>query len=90
MRERRSEADLAAEALGAECGGEIGVKHLERDLAAVLPVGGEVNRRHPAATELALERVLGAKRRLHLVEKLCRHPGVPPKQCQRTIYSVVD
>ena len=90
MRERRGEADLAAEALGAKRGGEIRVENLERHLTAVLPVGSEIDRRHPAATELALERILGAEGRLQLVEKRCRHPAAPSEDCQRTIYGMTD
>ena len=38
MLEPRGELDLALEPLGAERGGELGVQHLERDLAVVLVV----------------------------------------------------
>ena len=68
--------DLAQEPLGAERGGELGVEHLERDRAVVPEVLGEVDRRHAAAPELALERVaVGeglAQRRRRLT-----HAGAP-------------
>ena len=51
------EPDLAQEALRAERGGELGVQHLERDLAVVLEVVREIDRGHAPAAELALERV---------------------------------
>ncbi len=44
--------DLLDEALGAEDGRELGLKDLERDLAVVLEVEGQVDRRHPARAEL--------------------------------------
>ena len=45
------------EPLGAEHGGELGPEHLERDLAVVLEVLGEVDGRHAALAELALDAV---------------------------------
>ncbi len=51
------EADLAEEALGAEGGGELGMEDLERDGAVEPDVLGQVDRRHAAAAELALERI---------------------------------
>ena len=49
--------DLAQEPLGADDGGELGPQHLDGDLAAVLEVVGEVDRRHAALAELALDAV---------------------------------
>ncbi len=49
--------DLAHEALDTEACSELGTKHLDRYLAAVLQALGEVDRRHPAAAQLALDRV---------------------------------
>ena len=54
--------DLGEEPLGAEDGGELGVQHLERDLAVVLEVVGEVHRRHAARAELALDAVAVGER----------------------------
>ncbi len=50
-------ADLAQEAFHTDGGRELGMEHLERDLATEVPVAGEVDRGHSAATERALERV---------------------------------
>ena len=50
-------ADLPQEALGAERGGELRVQDLQRDRPVVLEVVGEVDRGHPPAPELALDRV---------------------------------
>ena len=55
MLEPGGEPDLALEPLGAERGGELRVQHLERDRAVVPEVVREVDRRHAAAAELALE-----------------------------------
>ena len=49
--------DLAQEPLGAEDGGQLGVEHLERDLAVVPEVVGEVDGGHAALAELALDAV---------------------------------
>ena len=49
------DADLAEEALGAEAGGQLGMKHLDRDGAVVLEVAGEVHGRHAAAAQRALD-----------------------------------
>ena len=59
MAEPGGDLDLAQEALGAERGRQLGVEDLERDLAVVPEVLGEVDRGHPAAAELALERIAG-------------------------------
>ena len=66
--------DLALEPVGADGGGELGVEHLERDLAAIPQVGHQHDARHSAPAELAAERVavgqvgleLGAELGLHL------------------------
>ena len=78
MRERGGEADLAPEALGAKRGREIGVEHLERDLAAVLLVRREIDRGHAATPQLTQEFVLGAEYRLQLVQPRRRHPFLLP------------
>ena len=49
--------DLGEEALGADDGGELGPQHLDRDLAVVLEVVGEVDRGHAALAQLALKAV---------------------------------
>ena len=55
------EPDLSKEPLGAEHRGELGAQHLERDRAIVLQVTSEVDRGHPTAAELALDRVPARK-----------------------------
>ena len=47
----------AEEPLAAEHGGELGVQHLDGDLAAVPQVLGEVDRGHAALAQLALEAI---------------------------------
>ena len=49
--------DLGQEALAAEDGGELGVEDLDRDLAAVLQVLGEIDRGHAALAQLAHEAI---------------------------------
>jgi len=43
--------------LRAERRGELGLQHLDSDPAMMLEVLSEIDRRHPPATELALDRV---------------------------------
>ncbi len=57
MLEPGREPDLALESLGAEGDGELGKEDLERDQTVVLQVPREVDGRHAAAAELALEDV---------------------------------
>jgi hypothetical protein len=56
--------DLLKEPLGADDRGELRAQHLEGDLAIVPLVVGQVDRRHTAGTELALDRVAIGERRL--------------------------
>ena len=57
MLELRRHLDLAQEPLGAERGREIGAQHLDGDLPVVLQVLREIDRPHPAASQLPLEAV---------------------------------
>jgi hypothetical protein len=50
-------ADLGQEPLGAEDGGQLGAEDLERHLAVVPEVVGQVDRGHAALAERALDRV---------------------------------
>ena len=52
------ELDLPEKALAAERLREVGPQHLDRDVAAVLQVVGEVDRRHAALAELAVEAIV--------------------------------
>ena len=79
------DADLAQESLGAEDGRKLGVEHLERDQAVVLEVAGEVHRGHPAAAELALDRVTARERSSKALEQtsiLTAHARAPPPRCR--------
>ena len=49
--------DFREEPLAADHGGELGAQHLERDLAVVLEVLGQVDGGHAARAELALDAV---------------------------------
>ena len=53
----RGDLDLPQEPSGAERGGELGPQHLDRDLAVVLEVLGEIDGGHAALAELALDAV---------------------------------
>ena len=67
-------ADFREESLGAEGSGEVGMQHLDRDLARVLEVVREVDGGHPALPEFALEPVATAKcrreRRGHVAHRV--------------------
>jgi hypothetical protein len=49
--------DFPKEAVGSERADYFRPKHLDRDLARMLQVPGEVDRGHAAATQLALDRI---------------------------------
>jgi hypothetical protein len=51
MAEMRGDVDLAEEAIATDCRRELGVEHLYRDLAIVLPVIGKVHGGHSAAAD---------------------------------------
>ena len=72
---RAAKSDLALEAVGPERGGELGVEHLEGDRTIVLEVVREVDDRHPAAAELALERVAVGEGVAHTLRH--SHAGLP-------------
>ena len=79
MLQRRRRRDLLHEPLGAEHGGEFGLQHLERDLALVLEVLGEIHGRHAALPELALDAVaIGQRRRETLCDAAQRVPFMRP------------
>ena len=60
--ESRSETDLSKEPLGPKLGRQLGMEDLERDGTIVPDVVGQVDHRHAAAAELALEHVAVAER----------------------------
>jgi hypothetical protein len=55
--------DLVQEPLGADQGRELRPQHLDGDLAVVLEIVGQVDRGHPARTQLALDPVAVTERR---------------------------
>jgi len=55
MGELRGEVHFAEESLRSEDGGELGVQHLDSDLAVGISLLGEKNLRHPPAPDLALD-----------------------------------
>ena len=57
MVERRGDLDLAQKAIGAEHAGQFRAQDLHRHSSCVLQVAGEIDGRHSAAPELALDRV---------------------------------
>ena len=54
VRQVRGRRDLSQEPLGPNDGGQFGLQDLERDLALVLQVVGQVYRGHAALTKLTL------------------------------------
>ena len=58
MLQSRGRADLREEPLAPECRAKIGVQHLDRDVAIVLEVAGEIDHGHTAVADLALDGVV--------------------------------
>jgi hypothetical protein len=57
MLQVRGDANLAEKPLAAEHRGQLRIENLQGDAALVPDVAGEVDRGHPAASDLALDRV---------------------------------
>ena len=76
MIEPRGELDLAKEAVRARGASQIGMQDLERDRPVVSQVLREVNRRHAAAAELALDGVAVGEGLLKTGEQV-GHDGTP-------------
>ncbi len=62
MGEPGGDPDFVGEPLGAEQRPQLGPEHLDRHLAAVLQIVGQVDRGHPAPAELALDGVPARER----------------------------
>ena len=62
MVQPRGELDLPQEALAAERLRELGAQHLDRDVAVVLVVVGQVDGGHAARAELAVEPIVAGER----------------------------
>lgn len=58
MIEARRDLDLAEKAFGADGRGELGAQNLDRDLALVAYVLGEINGGHAAAADPLRDRIL--------------------------------
>ncbi len=67
--------DLVEEAFGAQDGGQLGMENLDRDLALVLDIVGQVDRRHAAAAELTLDRVAVGQCGRQAVQHVVAHKG---------------
>ena len=61
MLEVRGGADLGEKPVAAKDGAELGIEHLEGDMTVVPEVAREVDGRHPAASDLALDVVAPAE-----------------------------
>ena len=73
VRELRRDRDLALEALRTDRLRHVREQHLERDTPIVLPVAGQKDHGHPAASELPLDRVSVRQRRSQSAELLLLH-----------------
>jgi hypothetical protein len=64
----RRDANLAEKALNAEHGAEVRIQNLERDAAIVPEVAREIDGRHAAGADLALDGIASAERGIELVD----------------------
>ena len=67
MLEIGDDPDLTEESLGTERGGELGAENLERNLALVSQVAGEVDSGHATLSQFPLELVAVSQRRTKAV-----------------------
>ena len=83
MREAGGELDLPEESILAQGCGQLRVEHLDRDLTTVLRIVGQIDGRHPAATDLAQHAIAIAQRRRQLFQLSIVHAvrlmGVRPR-----------
>ena len=70
MAQARRDVDLAQEALAAQHGTEFRPQQLEGDLAMMLEVLSEIDRGHPAATDLLFYAVAVGECRLEAFEQV--------------------
>ncbi len=73
MGQLRRDLDLAHEPRGAESGGELGAEHLNRHLAPMFQVLGEIHRGPAAGAEFALNRVAVGERCREAVQEIGNH-----------------
>jgi hypothetical protein len=71
--ETRGDLDLAEEAIGPDDRGKFGVQYLQRDLAVMLDVLGQIDGGHATTTNLPLEAVDPAYGRSNAIGDGCRH-----------------
>jgi hypothetical protein len=64
MLEARGGVDLGEETVGADGGGEVWFEHLERDVAVMAEILGQIDRGHAAFAERALDAVAAIERRV--------------------------
>jgi len=70
MLQVRRDLDLAQEPLRAEDGAELRVEHLDRDVAIVFEIAREINGRHAAAAELAIDDVQPGERGVQVISRV--------------------
>ena len=70
MLQLRRERDLPTKAFGAQRLGELRMQHFERNRASVLQVLREIDSCHPAAANLAIDRVLRRESLSQSVEQI--------------------
>ncbi len=68
MLQLRGDLDFPNKTIGAEGSGQFGTQHLDRNIAVVLEVFGEIDCRHAAGTEFTLDEVAIVERSLQAVE----------------------
>ncbi len=73
MSQRGCDFDLAQKPLAAERGGQIGTQHLERHLAVVLEIFGQIDHSHAAAADLAFDGVTVDEGCLQAGKQVCAH-----------------
>jgi hypothetical protein len=78
MGEPSGELDLPEEPLRADLEGDLGAQHLERHLAVVLQVLGEVHGGHAALAQLALDAVAVRQGPGETISGLGHVPSTPP------------
>ena len=73
MTEPGGDRDLAREPVGAERGRELGAEKLYGNFAVVSQIVGEIDRRHSAFGDLALDGVSAGEDDVEFIEGLMRH-----------------
>ena len=74
MLQPRGRTDLAQEPLATERRAEVGMQHLDGDIAIVLEIMGEIHGGHAARAEFAFDAVVAGERRLQPFK--CTHNDV--------------